>query len=385
MVLQADPKAEGGLIMKVRNNFLSILLAGACVIGGVFGNTEVAFAEEAANTGYDYCVNITLTGADGFNFNQEAVKAIFGDSASINGESVVIPHVSYGTHYDVVLNDANHNSYLINEPSEVRDDGLIYYVKGLRVSGDDAIIGSEVTDKKDVFGNNILEYTDVAQIDIKGDESYVVAYGVGQAVQYKVRYLDEAGNNLIPDDDKFGAKGRKCYVPSKHIDGYKPDALFKTNSKGLAKGDVFTFVYSENPVTVVTGADTVTEEYVEVEGEPKYEYQYNYNRRVADGTTNNRTGNGGNRDNEADTILENNDTENTAITDEDVPKDVIDIADEKPAKHGNRKSNHFARNIIIGIIIAGLALLTILIASMRAQKKRKAEIARVDSKKKDKK
>ncbi|MCR5196737.1 MAG: hypothetical protein K6D38_10465 [Pseudobutyrivibrio sp.] len=379
--------------MKVRNNLLSILLAGACVIGGVFVNTNVVLAQEvAANTGYDYCVNITLTGADGFKFNQDAVKSIFGEGASISGETVVIPHVSYGTHYDVVLNDANHNPYLVTEPADAGDDGLIYYVKGLRVAGDDAIIGSEVTDKKDVFGNKIMNYPDVAQIDIKGDESYVVAYGVGQAVEYKVRYLDEAGNNLLPDDDKFGAKGRKCYVPSKHIDGYKPDALFKTNSKGLAKGDVFTFVYSENQGTVVVnGPDTVTEEYVEVEGEPKYEYQYNYNRRVVDGTTTNRAGNGGNRvggDNaadDADTILENNDTENTAIVDEDVPKDVVDIAEDQVAKHGHKKSNHFARNIIIGIIIAALAIGTILVASITAQKKRKAEIARVDSKRKDKK
>ncbi|MCR4567081.1 MAG: hypothetical protein K5769_03450 [Pseudobutyrivibrio sp.] len=392
--------------MKLRNKLLSLLSTALCCTW-VFSFASIdAHAGEIQRNGegkYEYRINISLSGGEGFKFNEEAAKAIFGSNVTISGDELVVSHVPYGAKYDVQINDGAHNSYLVTEPSTVDEAGLIYYVKGLRLAGDDKVIDSVVTDKKDQSGNNIIDFSDVAHISITGDEEYVVAYGVGQSVQYTIRYVDKNNNPLLPDESKFGARGRKIYVPSKHIDGYKPDAYFKTKSSGLDKGDVFTFVYSENPATVVQGQDIVYEETTTVVGPPTYEYQYNRRPTVMTGVIDNRgrgnngggnggaggngngnanANNGANAGAGADANVDggNNADDTTVIPDEDAPRDVVDIEDELTALHGQKGTdNNIVRKAYLGAAIAIVALGAILAALIIAGKKRKAELSGIES------
>ena len=134
-----------------------------------------------------------------------------------------------------------------------------YYVQGVRLSGRD----------NDEVPNTIFQIT--------GDTDYVVAYGIkGNQVSYTVKYVDDKGKSLIPDDVFYGNVGDKPVVAYKYIEGYAPKALglTKTLSENEAE-NVFTFVYVDAPspnykeVTVESESGTrveVVEQYVVVPG-----------------------------------------------------------------------------------------------------------------------
>lgn len=111
-----------------------------------------------------------------------------------------------------------------------------YYVRGVRVSGED---NSTV---------NIGSFTVTEDLD------YVVAYGIlADSVEYTVRYEDEAGNELAPSVTYRGNVGDKPVVAYQYIEGYQPQArnLGKTLVSNAAE-NVFTFVYTPLPENVLT-------------------------------------------------------------------------------------------------------------------------------------
>ena len=95
---------------------------------------------------------------------------------------------------------------------------------------------------------------------------FVVAYGIeGHQVSYTVKYVDESGKSLIPDNVFRGNVGDKPVVAYKFIDGYAPKALglTKTLSDNAAE-NVFTFVY------VKASSNSYKEVIVEGEGGTSY-------------------------------------------------------------------------------------------------------------------
>ncbi len=252
-----------------------------------------------------------------------------------------------------------------------------YYVSGLRVSG-----GNKLVQKKGESDKN-LTVVKKPYIKVTGDETYVVAYGVGTVIPYTVKYVDEEGNALLEDDTLYAAKGEVVYVPAKHIDKYYPNAYYLTDSTGLKADTVFTFIYKK-----YSGSTKIIDETSysssTVYGDPTYEYQYRNNgtNTTQEGTTNNR-GNGGNAGGGAgDADAGDGDNagagDDTTITDGETPLDVIDIGEEEVAKAGGTPEEHFVRNMIVGIIIAIIAVLTILIALFVAERKRRAQAVRTD-------
>lgn len=117
-----------------------------------------------------------------------------------------------------------------------------YYVQGLRESGADnqAALASQ-------------------SIDVNQDMDLVVAYGVvGDMVDYTVRYVDAAGNELLESETRRGKVDDKPVVPFRYIEGYLPQAYNLTMTLSANVDDnVFTFVYNPIPENVTT--TTVTE------------------------------------------------------------------------------------------------------------------------------
>lgn len=125
----------------------------------------------------------------------------------------------------------------------LKDADSKYYVKGIRVSG-----------------NDNAEAVSQAAFQVTKDQDYVVAYGIkGEVVEYRVRYVDTNGNELLPERVFRGNVGDKPVVPYEPIDGYRPQAynLGKTLSSNAAE-NLFTFVYTR--VRTTGGGNTTTTE-----------------------------------------------------------------------------------------------------------------------------
>lgn len=103
-----------------------------------------------------------------------------------------------------------------------------YYVKGIRLSGRD----------NDTVG--------MSSFEVKGDQEYVVAYGIrGDMTSYVVNYEDTRGNTLAPSRTYYGNVGDRPVIAFFYIEGYEPQAynLTKTLSANAAE-NVFTFTYA---------------------------------------------------------------------------------------------------------------------------------------------
>lgn len=118
----------------------------------------------------------------------------------------------------------------------VLDAGSKYYVRGVRVSGqDNSAVGQP-------------------SFTVTGDADYVVAYGIqGQTVAYTVNYVDAAGNALAPSVTYHGNVGDMPVVAYQYVEGYRPQAynLTKTLSADASE-NVFDFVYTPLPENVIT-------------------------------------------------------------------------------------------------------------------------------------
>ncbi len=108
------------------------------------------------------------------------------------------------------------------------DNGVKYYVKGIRESGKD---------------NNTVSNSSFV---VEGDMDYVVAYGVlGNSVAYTINYQDRNGNALAPSETYYGNVGDRPVIAYLYIQGYQPQAynLTRTLSENAAD-NVFTFIYT---------------------------------------------------------------------------------------------------------------------------------------------
>lgn len=135
-----------------------------------------------------------------------------------DGAVVKVRDLQYG---DRVSFDAAAGAVVLNADSK-------YYVKGIRLSGRD----------NDTVG--------MSSFEVKGDQDYVVAYGIqGDLTSYVVRYEDTAGNTLMPERTCYGNVGDRPVVAFLYIEGYEPQAynLTRTLSKNTAE-NVFTFQYA---------------------------------------------------------------------------------------------------------------------------------------------
>lgn len=135
---------------------------------------------------------------------------------------------------------------------DLADDSK-YYVKGVRQSGRD--------------NNSVAS----SSFRVTGDADYVVAYGVkGNMVGYTVNYQDENGRALAESRRYYGNVGDKPVVAHIYIENYEPQALALTRTLSSNEAEnVFTFVYSEREVQVITRpGQTVTETVTENVTEP---------------------------------------------------------------------------------------------------------------------
>ena len=78
-------------------------------------------------------------------------------------------------------------------------------------------------------------------------------------MKYQVRYVNEAGTDILPIETHYGANGTRQVVSFKHVEGYLPDAYNRIGTLQKGTTTVFTFIYSPVPegaanVVVVPGA-----------------------------------------------------------------------------------------------------------------------------------
>lgn len=109
------------------------------------------------------------------------------------------------------------------------ENGSKYYIKGIRESGKD---------------NNTV--SSQSSFVVTGDQDYVVAYGIkGNSVGYTVRYVDEDGNQLLPDETYYGNVGDRPVIAYQYIENYLPQAYNLTGTlKQNEAENVFTFTYT---------------------------------------------------------------------------------------------------------------------------------------------
>lgn len=109
------------------------------------------------------------------------------------------------------------------------ENGSKYYIKGIRESGKD---------------NNTV--SSQSSFMVTGDQDYVVAYGIkGNSVGYTVRYVDEDGNQLLPDETYYGNVGDRPVIAYQYIENYLPQAYNLTGTlKQNEAENVFTFTYT---------------------------------------------------------------------------------------------------------------------------------------------
>ena len=141
-----------------------------------------------------------------------------------------------GEHKDgkevVVRKDLHYGDRVTFDPKrEVTLVDKKYYVRGIRESGKD---------------NNTTNTTAAPSFEVRGDQDYVVTYGIlGNAVEYRVRFVDTDGNELAPEEVYYGNVGDSPAVAYLYIANYLPQAYAITGTLSEdASKNVFTFVYT---------------------------------------------------------------------------------------------------------------------------------------------
>ncbi len=369
--------------MKQLQKLLTSVLSLTVIVAALAFTSITANAEE----GYGYTIKIVLAGSSNEGASFLSVDELISSgyltverdgSSSYNAEVVGDTLEISGLKYNDRITFNASSAITLNPKDEEGNplDYKKYYVKGLRIAGTDTVISK-------------------TSFDVYEDITYVVAYGVGDIVEYQVNYVDESGNKLIESTTGYSAAHQELYVPYRYISGYYPNAynIYTSSLKSPAdNGDKpfeFTFVYKKGSGSSTEVLyDTETTSSSTVQGDTEYSYQTV--RRSAGGTTRYNRGNGGGAaggaaggaDDGAGAGDAAGADDTTTIADDDTPQDVINIDDEQTALAGQAK-DHFMRNMIIGIIIAIIAVSTILVTLIIANKKRKQELAKVQPEKRD--
>lgn len=136
------------------------------------------------------------------------------------------------------------------------EDGSKYYIRGIRESGRD---------------NNTV--SPQSSFEVTGDQDYVVAYGIrGNSVGYTIRYVDEDGNQLLPDETYYGNVGDRPVVAYQYIENYLPQAYNLTGTlKQNEAENVFTFTYTPIAAGETPAAPVETPEEAPAEETPAAE------------------------------------------------------------------------------------------------------------------
>lgn len=289
--------------MKIRNKVIKGLLS-VLVLTGVFAQGVLAAEPEEPSEEHPYTYSVTLSAGK---------QGTFTD-----GDSIVREELKYGDYVNFDWRDQ----------LTLKDDK--YYAKGIRRSGEDNS-NSFITD----------------QVQVTGDEDYVVAYGVlGDMVAYTVQYLDENGNELAPSKTYYGSVGDRPVVAFQYIEGYLPQAynLTKTLSENEAD-NVFPFEYApaseiRNVTVTVDGGTTVVTTPAAGTGTAQQ------GAAAAGGAAADENA-GGNA--EGDTV---------EVEDEEVPRDLVDLDEEEvPLAKGELEEDTIRETSVMPIVVGSLIAL----------------------------
>ncbi len=190
-----------------------------CLMASLWG-ADVYAAEEQR---YTYQVTFytgnhgTFTG--GGHVNVDNGKTGSSYQVHVGGSSIVVSGLEIGdrVNFDAAMDGA------VSLGADSK-----YYVKGIRLSGRD----------NDTVG--------MSSFEVKGDQEYVVAYGIrGNMTSYVVNYQDTNGNPLAASRTYYGNVGDRPVIAFLYMEGYEPQAynLTRTLSANAAE-NVFTFTYA---------------------------------------------------------------------------------------------------------------------------------------------
>ena len=289
--------------MKRRNKVIKGLLS-VLVLTGVLAQGVLAAEPEEPSEEHPYTYSVTLSAGK---------QGTFAD-----GDRIVREELKYGDYVNFDWRDQ----------LTLKDDK--YYAKGIRRSGEDNS-NSFITD----------------QVQVTGDEDYVVAYGVlGDMVAYTVQYLDENGNELAPSKTYYGSVGDRPVVAFQYIEGYLPQAynLTKTLSENEAD-NVFPFEYApaseiRNVTVTVDGGTTVVTTPAAGTGTAQQ------GAAAAGGAAADENA-GGNA--EGDTV---------EVEDEEVPRDLVDLDEEEvPLAKGELEEDSIRETSVMPIVVGSLIAL----------------------------
>lgn len=289
--------------MKRRNKLIKGLLS-VLVLTGILAQGVLTAEAEEPSEEHPYTYSVTLSAGK---------QGTFAD-----GDRIVREELKYGDYVNFDWRDQ----------LTLKDDK--YYAKGIRRSGEDNS-NSFITD----------------QVQVTGDEDYVVAYGVlGDMVAYTVQYLDENGNKLAPSKTYYGSVGDRPVVAFQYIEGYLPQAynLTKTLSENEAD-NVFPFEYApaseiRNVTVTVDGGTTVVTTPAAGTGTAQQGAE------AAGGAAADENA-GGNA--EGDTV---------EVEDEEVPRDLVDLDEEEvPLAKGELEEDTIRETSVMPIVVGSLIAL----------------------------
>lgn len=156
------------------------------------------------------------------------IRLYGGNRGTVNGQDMV---EWTGVHYGDTVD--------LGQASIAVTDGK-YYAKGARPAGLDNV--KDVVYVADVDANGKLSGT----VTVTEDADYVIAYGVlADRVEYTVRYVDTAGNELAASQKFMGDIGDTPATAAPYFENYVPNAYTATLAlTGDPDQNVITFTYA---------------------------------------------------------------------------------------------------------------------------------------------
>lgn len=156
------------------------------------------------------------------------IRLYGGNRGTVNGQDMV---EWTGVHYGDTVD--------LGQANITVTDGK-YYAKGARPAGLDNV--KDVVYVADVDANGKLSGT----VTVTEDADYVIAYGVlADRVEYTVRYVDAAGNELAASQKFMGDIGDTPATAAPYFENYVPNAYTATLAlTGDPDQNVITFMYA---------------------------------------------------------------------------------------------------------------------------------------------
>lgn len=156
------------------------------------------------------------------------IRLYGGNRGTVNGQDMI---EWTGVHYGDTVD--------LGQASIAVTDGK-YYAKGARPAGLDNV--KDVVYVADVDANGKLSGT----VTVTEDADYVIAYGVlADRVEYTVRYVDAAGNELAASQKFMGDIGDTPATAAPYFENYVPNAYTATLAlTGDPDQNVITFTYA---------------------------------------------------------------------------------------------------------------------------------------------